>query len=240
MKPSYLIIGNGKLAKHLLHYFSLLGVNSNHYYYKSPVKDLDQKLKTTTHVLVLIKDDAIDSFIREYLLEKCLNKIIIHCSGSLKSKYAYSAHPLMTFGDTLYNLETYKSIPFVCELGAPKFGELIPNLPNEAYYIDGDNKAYYHALISVANNFTTILWQAVKRRTKNELDMDFNLLLPIMQQTFNNMSQDIDNSLTGALKRNDQLTIDKHLTALNGDQLSNLYQEFVNFYTKENQNKLCI
>ena len=234
MNPSYLIIGNGRVAKHLLHYFSLLGIRTQQYHYKEPIELLDQKLQNSTHILVLIKDDAIEDFIKTNLLDKCANKLITHCSGALQSKYAYSAHPLMTFGDKLFDLEIYKSIPFICESGSLEFKYLMPNVPNKDYYIDPSNKTYYHALCAIANNFTTILWQEVKNRFETQLKMDFKVMLPIMHQTIKNINDDIDNALTGPLKRNDKLTINKHLESLKYDELSNLYQEFVKLYNKEN------
>ncbi len=233
MNPFYLIIGNGRVAKHLLNYFSLLGLQNQQYHYKEPIELLDQKLQNSTHVLVLIKDDVIEDFIKTKLLDKCANKLIIHCSGALESKYAYSAHPLMAFGDKLFDLETYKSVPFICESGSLKFKHLMPNVPNKDYYIDPSNKTYYHALCAIANNFTTILWQEVKNRFETQLKMDFKVMLPIMHQTIKNINDDIDNALTGPLKRNDNLTINKHLESLKNDELSSLYQEFVELYNKE-------
>ena len=58
-------------------------------------------------------------------------------------------------------------------------------------------------------------------------------MLPIMHQTIKNINDDIDNALTGPLKRNDKLTINKHLESLKYDELSNLYQEFLKLYNKE-------
>ncbi len=233
MNPSYLIIGNGRVAKHLSHYFNLLGLQNQQYHYKDSIERLEQKLQNSTHILVLIKDDAIEDFIKTNLLDRCTNKLIIHCSGALQSQYAYSAHPLMTFGDKLLDLETYKSVPFICESESLEFKYLMPNLPNKDYYIDPSNKTYYHALCAIANNFTTILWQEIKNRFETQLKMDFKVMLPIMHQTIKNIDNDIDNALTGPLKRNDHLIINKHLESLKNDELSNLYQEFVKLYKRK-------
>ena len=234
MIANYLIIGNGNMARHMSHYFSLLGIKYDQYHYSEPQNTLIDKLDNATHVLVLIKDDVIDEYIEKNLLIKCTDKILINFSGSLISKYSYSVHPLMTFSGDLYDLDTYKSIPFICELGMPKLYQLLPGIPNSDYYIDAQKKSYYHALCSIANNFTTILFQAVSQRLVNEINLDFNVLNPIMNQTIKNIQDNINNALTGPLKRNDTITINKHLESLNNDRILDLYQEFVNFYNKEN------
>ncbi len=58
-------------------------------------------------------------------------------------------------------------------------------------------------------------------------------MLPIMHQTIKNINDDIDNALTGPLKRNDKLTINKHLESLKDDELFSLYQEFIKLYKRK-------
>src|SRR5580692_11700670 len=93
--PQYLVIGNGRLARHFLHYFSLQNIQSFHWH-----RALSQELLTTlareaTHVLILISDNAIEEFIQAHLLSTRAK--LIHCSGSLVTDKAIGAHPLMCF-----------------------------------------------------------------------------------------------------------------------------------------------
>ena len=62
---SYLMIGNGRLAGHLSHYFSLEKIPHRRWHRRcgSP---LEEVLASATHVLVLISDDAIEPFIRRH------------------------------------------------------------------------------------------------------------------------------------------------------------------------------
>ena len=48
---------------------------------------------------------------------------------------AECAHPLMTFGLDLYDLTTYRSIPFILDSGGTPFHELLPGLPNPSFTI---------------------------------------------------------------------------------------------------------
>ena len=64
----------------------------------------------------------------------------------------------MTFGLDLYDLATYRSIPFVLDSGRTPFHDLLPGLPNRSFTIPADDRPYYHALCVMAGNFSTLLW----------------------------------------------------------------------------------
>src|SRR4051812_14973955 len=111
--PQYLIIGNGRVARHSCHYLSLLNIPVLQWHRPQPVARLEELLPQATHVLVLISDQAIEPFITEHLQGSPAVKV--HFSGALVSELAYGAHPLMTFSNTLYTLDKYQSIPFVVD-----------------------------------------------------------------------------------------------------------------------------
>ena len=85
-------------------------------------------------VLLLIRDEAIVPFIEAWPALR--EKRLVHCSGALVTPAAQAAHPLMTFGPTLYSLDDYRSIPFVIDAGGHPFTDLFPDLPNPSYVID--------------------------------------------------------------------------------------------------------
>ena len=252
MTPVYLIIGNGRLAKHFTCYLKLLELKYSQYQRGDTMESFYQKIRLASHILVLINDDAIDAFIEDKLYNFLDEKIIIHCSGALQSAYAYSVHPLMSFGYSLYDIETYRSIPFICEkiplqvsttsvtqttTLLPRknleFKQLLPGFQNKFYYIDPQNKSYYHALCVIANNFTTILWQGVKKRMLDNVGLEFSAMAAISRQTMLNINTDIDNALTGPLSRNDEKTIQNHLAILDNDAIAILYKAFDQFYRIE-------
>ena len=113
----YAIVGGGRLARHFSEYFRLLEIPHTRWtrdrrspFNTSCLPGDEQRLKETVRnagrVLLLVNDNAIGTVLKQYpfLHEKQL----IHCSGSLGIPGVAGAHPLMTFPDSLYKLETYQ------------------------------------------------------------------------------------------------------------------------------------
>ncbi|MHB9040576.1 MAG: 2-dehydropantoate 2-reductase PanG, partial [Melioribacteraceae bacterium] len=133
-KPKYLIVGNGKLAKHFIYYFSSLNISYSQITRESIDAFENESLKTD-RILVLINDDQIENFVAQHRKDFLEDKIWIHCSGVLSIEKAESAHPLVSFTEKLFDLEFYKSIPFVVEDGRRNLHELFPELPNPGFSI---------------------------------------------------------------------------------------------------------
>jgi predicted short-subunit dehydrogenase-like oxidoreductase (DUF2520 family) len=223
--PHYIIIGNGRMAYHCSEYFKLLNISFDQWHRALPFSRLDILLTKATHVLLLIGDDAIERFIGEHLFSK--QKILIHFSGRLIAKNAFSAHPLMTFGPDLYSLQDYQRIPFIIEDHGPTFSELFPALSNPHFAIPPAQKPYYHALCVMANNFSTMLWQKFFDDMQEQFQISKSALLPYLEVTFNNLARNHQNALTGPLVRGDQETIDANLKALADGPFLKIYQAFV-------------
>ncbi len=223
---SFLIVGNGRLARHLRHYFSLENVPFRSWY-RQQNQDLQSALRDISHVLLAISDRAIEPFYSEY--PELSKKQCVHFSGSLYTNNIPGAHPLMTFADELYDLETYRQIPFVIERGGPRFEELLPGLKNKFYELDPDKKGLYHALCSLSGNFTVMLWEKVFREFENKLGLPKEVLVPYLQRTAANLAQSPKEKsvLTGPLVRGDQATIERHLSVLSGDPYRKIYAAFV-------------
>jgi len=227
----YAIIGDGRVARHFRHYLSLLKVPFRQWSRSSNVS-LANVILPSSIVLLLISDSAIESFVDSnvLLVEKCC----VHFSGSLVTDRAYGAHPLMTFGNELYNLDEYQKIPWIIEDCAPPFEKLLPGLSNPHFSINKNQKAYYHALCVMSNNFTTLLWQKFFNTLEREFHIPKKHLMPILQRSLRNIEQDHESALTGPLKRGDQTTINKNLAALSDDAFYDVYRSFVTAYQKEN------
>jgi hypothetical protein len=222
MQQVPLIIGNGRIARHFGHYFDLLGVTYLQWDRKNNSgAELDQLLANSTQILLLISDRNIDQFIEENLQNT--KHQLIHFSGSYNSKYAVSCHPLQTFADELYNLEDYKKIPFIADTK----NKIFPYLPNKQYHINKNEKAYYHALCVIANNFTTLLWQKFYREMETRFNIEAHDLAPILERTFLNIKANPKNSLTGPIARGDVETISENLKALEGDKFLGVYEAFL-------------
>ncbi len=243
---NYAIVGGGRLARHFSNYFQLLEIPHTRWtrdgvspFNTFELPDAEQRLQETVgkadRVLLLVSDNAIGDLLKQYpfLHEKQL----IHCSGALSIPGVAGAHPLMTFADDLYDLQTYQSVPFMLEAGHG-FDELFPGLPNPHFAISVEDKAGYHAMCVVAGNFAQLLWKAVSDRFDQQFELPAETLHPYLKQLVVNFIQAPESALTGPLSRNDEQTIERNLNALEGDPMQDLYRAFVACYEEEGQDKL--
>ena len=220
--PTYLVIGHGRVARHFLHYFKLLGISAAHWH-----RGMDaSELQDAERILVLVSDRAIDSVIDERL--SALRGMKIHFSGALVTPKAFGAHPLMTFGPDLYTLEKYTSIPFVIDDAAP--ADVLPELPNPQARLAPNLKAKYHAMCVMSGNFTCLLWQKMFDTMQREFNLPPEMAHMYMRQVMENLSADYKTALTGPLARGDDVTIAKNIAALDGDAYQKIYQSFVDVY----------
>src|SRR5918999_5204802 len=143
------VVGGGRLARHFLHYLGLLGIPVRVWSRHAPVPNPIEALADCRTVLLLIRDDQIVPFTDAWPLR---DKRLVHCSGSVVTDAAESAHPLMTFGHHLYDIAVYRRTPFILEQGRTPFNELFPELPNPWFTIPADDRRYYHALCVLAGN----------------------------------------------------------------------------------------
>lgn len=232
--PTYLIIGDGRMAHHLCHYLNHLNVPYITWARsKNSTETLLHYLKQTTHVFILISDSAIDCFIENNIPSYHLQLTLIHFSGNIISKYAHSAHPLQTFTDKLYLPEHYKKIPFIIESEGPEFSELLPCFENPHYKINRCDKMYYHALCVMANNFTTLLWQKFFTEMSERYKIHIDHMQPYLDQTFHNIKYDFQHALTGPISRQDKKTVSTDLQALDGDKFFAIFEAFIDTFMKE-------
>jgi 2-dehydropantoate 2-reductase len=233
--PHYLIIGNGRVASHFQHYFSLLNLACSSWHRNLPLSSLNQLLPDATHILLLISDQAIDAFISEYLQQS--DAIRIHFSGCLISDQAYGAHPLMTFSHHLYDIHKYQALPFVIDHDAPAFTDLLPGLMNPHTRLHKILKPKYHAMCVMGGNFSCMLWQKLFNTFEKEFNIPPEIAHQYLQQQTQNLLQSPQTALTGPLVRNDQLTLQKNMNALENDAFQPIYKSFVECYTQINEVK---
>jgi predicted short-subunit dehydrogenase-like oxidoreductase (DUF2520 family) len=228
-QTTYGIVGRGRLAGHLMHYFRLKNMQVVQWY-RGQTRTPEQALSQANVILVLIKDDEIETFIKS---NKWLqHKTVIHCSGSLVTKYGQGFHPHFNFTPLLYKLETYEKIPFVIEKGKLKFQEVFPSLSNQSYEIAKKDRPLYHALCVLSGNFPTILWQACNRTYMKKLKLPDTFFAPYIQNCVEQFIEDPENALTGPLARGDKTTIQNNIKALKGSPLQGVYKIFVKQYSK--------
>jgi 2-dehydropantoate 2-reductase len=228
--PPFGIVGDGRVARHVRHYFSLLGLPVHSWSRRGASGDPVEALASCGTVLLLIADRAIAEFVDEW--PGLRKHRLVHCSGSLVTPFAECAHPLMTFGPELYDLPAYQSIPFVVDAGGTPFAELLPGLPNRAFTLAADQRPYYHALCVMAGNFSALLWLELFDRFEQRLGIPAAAAHPFLMQTARNLIADPGRALTGPLVRGDSATVAANLQALEGDPFHDVYSAFARAYAR--------
>lgn len=221
-----LLVGNGRLARHLVHWFALEGIELRQWS-RAEARASGVTLSTAacdaSMILLAVSDGAIAELVGELRAEHP-RKPVFHFSGALSLEGAAALHPLMTFGPELYARETYRAITFVCDPGRSPH-EL--GLPNAAHDLDPAARPYYHALCVMAGNFPQILWRRAWEALPAELGIPPQALAPYLRQTLENFLAQPANALTGPLARGDRATIEANLKSLAGTPLAGVYQSFV-------------
>jgi predicted short-subunit dehydrogenase-like oxidoreductase (DUF2520 family) len=230
--PVYAVIGDGKVARQFTQFLEFKKISFAKWQRNSTWKHLVGTVGPASHVLLLISDSAIDDFVDSHqnILK---DKILVHCSGSLLSKKAFSAHPLQSFCFGNFNAERFEKIPFIIEESGPSFSDLLPAFSNPHFAIKRENKPYYHSLCVMANNFTTVLWQKLFHEFEGRLQIPPSVAFPILEQTLANLKSDFRNALTGPLAREDFSTLEKNMRSLEGDPFQAVFREFVNMHRRE-------
>jgi predicted short-subunit dehydrogenase-like oxidoreductase (DUF2520 family) len=229
-EPTYGLIGRGRVATHMARYleFEALPFVNWHREMLSPP---EAALASADTILLAISDGAIRPFLADH--PELRHRPVVHFSGSLVIDGAHGLHPLMTFGPDLYDLETYRSIPFIEEKSGASFRELFPRLDNPSWPLEPDDKALYHALCVLAGNFTTLLWAKAFEDFERRLGLPPEALLPFMAQTCRNTSTTGRMALTGPLARGDMETVKRDLQALEGDPYARVYRAFAEIFDLE-------
>lgn len=226
MQPYFLIVGNGRLARHLCFYFDSLSLSYFHWYRaKHSQNEFLAYAKQASRILLAISDKSIESFILSH--PDIPTQKWLYLSGALSIPGIYSAHPLGSFGEKLNPIDWYKDLFFIIETGS--LSDLLPGLPNRSSTILSEDKAYYHSLCVLSNNFSTILFQKLFSGLEQDLGIPKEAAYVYLKQTVFNLEH-TDNPLTGPLARKDNVTIQKNLEALQNrqDKFADIYQAFVN------------
>jgi hypothetical protein len=232
------IVGDGKVAHHFKHYLNQLGVPVRSWSRRASSQESSNDLaflfQDCRTVLLLVADPAIDEIAAR--LSRLLP--LFHFSGSWVSRFphVHGAHPLMTFGPELYDLETYPKIPFVLEQGAQAaFRAALPELTNPIYSIprDAELKARYHAFCSMAGSFSAFLWAKLFSELPRHFDIPPEAAVPFLEQLARNLAghcREPERFFTGPIARRDQIAIEKHLSALGDDPYAAVYRTFAQMH----------
>lgn len=229
-RPTYGLIGRGRVAAHLARYLELEAQPCVSWHRGMP-QPAEEVLAGCGIVLLAISDGALPTFREAH--PGLARRKLVHFSGSLAVEGLHGAHPLMTFGPELYDRETYRSIPFITERGGARFRDLFPGLVNPSWAIDRELKPLYHALCVLAGNCTTLLWAKAISDFESRLGVPAAALRPFLERTCRNVAASGGAALTGPLARRDRETVARDLAALAGDPYAPVYRAFAEAFERE-------
>lgn len=230
-----LLIGSGKLARHLNHWFSLNNSRHNKLLTWDRHQDphlihsyLNSSLSPATHVWLAISDSALIPFYEKYIQGH--DVVSVHFSGALHDDRLIAAHPLMSFGPELYSDDVYQKIQFGLT-GINTLDQALPGFTNKFFHVAAADKPLYHALSVMAGNFPQILWSELYQLAEKHQIPQAALDVYIHQIT-ENFIRFKSSALTGPFVRKDLITIEKNLNALEKTKLKSIYSSFQKEFLK--------
>jgi predicted short-subunit dehydrogenase-like oxidoreductase (DUF2520 family) len=196
--------------------------------------------------IIAVSDDAIPA-VAEALSRRISNdKIVVHTSGASPStvltKYFLRGgvfYPLQTFSEN--KVPDFKKIPIGVYSTEPAVEQqlfhLAAELTNQPWRMDDQQRATLHLAAVFVNNFSNYLF-TVGHELATQHGLPFDLLIPLIEETVEKIKSypPIDMQ-TGPARRNDQATLQRHLTQLEGQagyqrvyqllsaQIAELYQK---------------
>lgn len=250
------IIGTGNLSFHLAHAFDqahncklvqLIGraqTKPKDYPVECFYSHKLEELKNVDLVILAVSDNAIQKI--SYELPQT-TALVVHTSGSIpllslnKKLRRGVCYPLQTFSK--HNLVDFSQIPFCLETENAKDTKLIEQalaqISRKIYILTSDQRSKLHLNAVMVNNFTNHIY-ALSYKLCKKHQIPFDILHPLIQQTTETvMNHPPDENQTGPAKRNDTITIQKHLDLLTENNITELYRFISNQLLKKyNHNEL--
>ena len=195
-----------------------------------------EELKPADFYLVCIKDDAIEDFIEKIAKP---NTICMHTSGSLPllNKDCKNAvfYPLQTFSKK--SDLNYAEIPFCLEAQNTEvyseIEQLAKAISDSVFSISTEQRRALHTAAVFVCNFVNHLY-TIGEEICQEKKVPFEVLKPLIKETAQKVQQISPlEAQTGPAKRNDQSTIDAHLSLLNSEKHKEIYQQLTHSIIKK-------
>lgn len=200
---------NSAAASHLAYELDTVSTN----YWTSVDKNADV-------YIIAVSDDAIETIANELKLP---GKVVAHTAASVPKEVLSKVtnhygvfYPLQSLRK---ETESLPVIPFFVEGSDEKtilvLEKLAQSVSGEKVVHAGDeDRVKLHVAAVFVNNFTNYLYALAEEYCKNE-GLDFNLLLPLIEETAMRVKNNSPKSVqTGPALRHDNETIKKHLALL--------------------------
>ncbi len=246
MISSVVLLGSGNVATHMARALHACGLRILQVY--SPHREHAQTLagmtsSQATHrlaelhpgadlYLIAVSDDKIGEVVREMAP---VQGFVAHTSGivnmNLLDKFENFGvfYPLQTFSKKRF--VDIRQVPFCIEGNKEKtrqrLFQLASGLSDSVLYIPSASRKQLHLAAVFVNNFPNHLYAAAAELLR-EKDLDFSILLPLLQETAAKMKElEPGEAQTGPARRNDVNTLREHSTLLEDHpELKEIYQLF--------------
>lgn len=234
------IIGSGNIAQHLIAAFSgapsvkLVQVLARHPEKVAHLVDLQHVVTAASDLqpadvyLIAVSDTAIGEVANSLPFA---DRLVAHTAGSLpisllgtRNRNA-SFYPLQTFSKS--RPVKWKDIPVCVEADhegdLDMLRKLAATISDHVETINGTQRLALHTAAVFVCNFVNHLYACGEDICRDN-HLNFNLLKPLIAETASKvMTLSPDDAQTGPARRGDQITIDRHLTFLNDNQMTEIY-----------------
>ncbi|SFU56532.1 Predicted oxidoreductase, contains short-chain dehydrogenase (SDR) and DUF2520 domains [Pustulibacterium marinum] len=248
------IIGAGNVAFHLSKaFYQSESIHLHQIYSRSPLtehyKNIQvpichslEELKEADVYIISVSDDAVIDIASQLPFEK---KLVVHTTGSvslqdLPSKNRRGVfYPLQTFSKN--KKVALSKVPFCLEADEENDLETLKSLAtaisHSVYEIDSEQRKTIHLAAVFVSNFVNHIYHITKD-ISDQKNIPFQIFQPLMEETLDKLQYLSPlEAQTGPARRNDQQTIDKHLSLLDNETYKNLYQQFTTSILKTYERK---
>lgn len=191
------------------------------------IEDVDTDIDV---VILAVADDAISEIVNK--IPRLKNRIVLHTSGStsieLLNQHPKNGvlYPVQTFSKTI--ALDFTQVPICIEASDTdtlnQLNLLAKKLSNKVEFVNSENRMRLHISAVFACNFTNYFY-SIAKDLMDDARLDFELIKPLIQETADKVMQNNPADVqTGPAKRDDQITIQKHLELLkNKSSIKELY-----------------
>jgi predicted short-subunit dehydrogenase-like oxidoreductase (DUF2520 family) len=211
----------------------------------------EDALRRTSVILIATPDDAIAevadrlaAIFKSDRMKTRTQRVAMHTSGALSSEALRSLHqagfaigslhPLVSISDSILGAKSFAHAFFSIEGDPAALRQaklIVRDLAGQSFTIKARQKALYHAAAVMTSPHMVALFDLALEmfgRCGVPAGRARQVLLPLLESTVTNLStQNPAQALTGTFKRGDVATVQRHIAALESEQLREALRAYV-------------